>query len=35
MLFLQNGLMICEEAIKILEKDELTVSGFFDVIWRL
>lgn len=31
-LFLQNSLMICEEAIRILGKDELTVPELFDVI---
>lgn len=35
MLFLQNSLMTCEEAIKILEMDEMTVPKLFDVIWRL
>lgn len=35
MLFLQNCLMIFEEAIKSLEKDELTAPELFDVMYRL
>lgn len=35
MLFLQNSLMIFEEAIKNLEKEELTAPELFDIIYRL
>lgn len=35
MLFLQNCLTIFEEAIKSLEKDELTAPELFDIMYRL
>lgn len=35
MLFLQNCLMIFEEAIKCLKKDELTAPELLDVMYRL